>query len=235
MTIFYNLQPNKLTEEESFAARVQLNGSADLTDIVSKIVGQGTTVRPPDILAVLENAIQAANDLLLLGIRVNFGDLVDLYPKISGKFSDPTESFDPARHSLEVGSTPGKRIRANIRKGTVAKLGTVKPVPSLLRCRDLLSGTSNEKLTLGGVITLDGTRLKVNREAADEGLFFIPPASAPVPAALYQKNTAGQLVVVVPPLTPGPGFHLEVRTRYTAEGDLRVGRMDSVFTVVAAG
>jgi hypothetical protein len=233
MTIKYNLSQNKLTQEECYAARVQLSGSADLNDIVARIVNQGTTVRPPDILAVLENAVEAANALLLEGMRVNLGGLVDLFPKISGKFTGPTDGYDPARHQVDVAATPGVRVRDTVRANAVVqKEETIKPVPVLLRFQDLLSNTTNDKVTSGGVITIDGNRLRVHPAADDEGLYLIAADGQEFKIINLQKNSPGQIVAQTCALPAGMGYHVEVRTRYTDEGELRIGRLDYALTAI---
>ena len=227
MTIKYRLTPNKLTETECYAAKVQLTGSADLDDIVARIVDQGTTVRPPDILAVLENAIQATNSLLLEGMRVNLGGLCDLFPKISGKFTGPTDGYDPARHQVDVGSAPGVRVRDAIRaEAAVEKLEGSKPLPVLLQVADLATGEIDTVLTVGSVDTLDGNRLRFDPAKVDEGLYFVAVADgAATKVTLLQKNSPSQLVFVTPALTAAASFWLEVRTRFTENGELRSGRL----------
>ena len=227
MSIKYSLTPNKLTETESYAAKIQLTGSADLDDIVARIVDQGTTVRPADILAVLENAVQATNSLLLEGMRVNLGGLCDLFPKISGKFTGPTDGYDPARHQVDVAAAPGVRVRDAIRaSAAVEKLEGNKPLPVLLQVADLASGAIDTVLTVGSVGTLDGNRLRFYPASADEGLYFVPSAGgADTKASLLQKNSPSQLVFVTPALTAAAAYWLEVRTRFTANGELRSGRL----------
>ena len=235
MTIYYHLSPNKLTAEESFAARIQLNGSADLSDIVAKIVSQGTTVRAPDILAVLENAVQAANDYLLLGIRVNFGGLCDLFPKISGKFTSASDGYDPARHRVDVAASPGRRVRAAVRaRAAVEKVPNRTPAPVLLEYLDLASGTTNDRLSPGTIGTIHGSRLRFDPARPDEGIFLVGADDFVRRVGQLSQIEPRHLIFQVPALAAGLTLRLEVRTRFTAAGEVRSGRLDAPLTSVPA-
>lgn len=233
MTIHYHLARNRLTAEESYTARIEPGGSAYLADLVEKIVSQGTTVRAPDILAVLENAVVAASDLLAYGIRVHLGDLVELFPKITGKFASPTAPFDRAVHRIDVGAVPGRRVRAALQRGaSVARVAATQSRPLPLAYQDLASGTSNEQLSSRTIGTLRGNRLAFHPAAADEGIFFVAADGSQTQATLVSQNTARTLVFQTPAFPPGLALHLEVRARLRQTKDLRVGRLDAVLTTV---
>lgn len=234
MSIKYVLQKNNLVEEDNkYAASVRLAGSVGLEEIADRIVEQGTTVRKPDVLAVLENALTACDSMLLDGMRIQFGGLVDLFPKIKGSFDGPTDTYDPSRHQIDVGAMCGKRLRSHFRESANVERGeAVKPVPSLVAFSQVPSPANPLSIVTGNIATIDGYRLKFNPLAADEGIYFVPTSGpvSPIKAAAIQKNTAGQLVFLVPSMLPGIPYYLDVRTRYTPEGELRTGRLDGVLT-----
>jgi hypothetical protein len=134
MSIKYVLQKNNLVEEPNvYAASVRITNSVGLQEITDRIVEQGTTVRRADVLAVLENALTACDSMLLDGMRIQLGGLVDLFPKIKGSFEGPTDIYDPARHKVDVAAMPGSRVRSTFRQNaSVEKEESVKPVPGLV-------------------------------------------------------------------------------------------------------
>ncbi len=229
MAIKYVLRKNNLVEEpDIYAAGVQISGSVGLEQIADRIVEQGTTVRRADVLAVLENAITAIDTLLLDGFRVNLGGLCDLFPRIRGKFEGPSDSYDPSRHKVDVSANPGKRIRSAVREqATVEKQQTIKPVP------DLVSYGNTGLPGSPSIGTITGYRLKFNTDQGDEGIFFVSTTDASetrVSPPTIQLNKPSRLVFLNPTLSSGT-YWLEVRTRYTPEGELRVGRFDGAITI----
>ena len=135
MPVPYALFKNHVTSEEhDYAAQVQTVASADVEDITRRIVDQGSTVTEPDIKAVLEGTVQAVESLLIEGYRVNLGGLVELFPRIKGVFNGQTDAFDPARHSVDVGANPGRRVRKAVREqATVEKQESIKPLSGSYR------------------------------------------------------------------------------------------------------
>ncbi len=234
MPIHYALFENNVTSDpDDYAAVVQAIDSADLDALVRRMLDRGSTTTRADILAVMEDAIGACEALLLDGMRVNFGGLVELFPRVRGVFNGVTDVFDPARHSVDVGANPGIRVRQTVRgQATVAKDEAVKPAPNPLEYRDVGSDTTNDQVTPGNIGQLSGSRLKYDAVQADEGVFFIATAGgAEIKVTTLQKNKPAQLVYLVPAGLLVGTYYLEVRARMRALADLRTGRLDSVLTV----
>ncbi len=236
MPIKYALFENHVSADpDDYAAAVQIGGSADGLDLVQDIIDQGTTVTRPDILAVTAALKLACPRRLEQGQRVNYFGMVEFFPRIKGVFTGPTDSFDPARHRVDVGANPGAELRADVRTGAkVEKVESVKPAPSLIEYRDLGSGTSNDQVSVGNIGQLSGSRLKFDPAGVGEGLFFVAQAGGETKVTTVQKNKPTQLVFLVPELTDGT-YHLEVRARMgtgTAARELRTGRLDAVLTVL---
>jgi DNA-binding domain/Domain of unknown function (DUF4469) with IG-like fold len=227
MPINYALFENHLTTDPSdYAAQVKITSSIDLDGLAQRMIDQGSTVTKPDILAVLEDATKATESALLDGSRVLFGGLVDLFPRVQGVFNGLTDTFDPARHRVDVGANPGSRIRKTIRdQAQVVKQETIKPTPAPLEYFDVNTGGTNDDLTPGGIGQLSGHRLKYDEVQADEGIFFLPDGGgAETKVVTVQKNKPGQLVFLVPALA-SDNYFLEVRARIAGGTELRIGRL----------
>ena len=234
MPIHYALFENNITSDpDDFAAIVQAVDSADLDRIVQRMLERGSTTTTADILAVLEDTIGACESMLLDGMRVNFGGLVELFPRMRGVFTSATDTYDPARHSLDVGANPGSRVRKTVRdNATVVKEEAVKPAPNPIEYRDVGSDTTNDQLTPGNIGQLSGSRLKFDVAAADEGLYFLPVAlGAETKVDTVQRNKPAQVVFLVPAGLVAGQYRLEVRARISGGTELRSGRLDAVLTV----
>jgi hypothetical protein len=238
MPIQYALFENNLTSDpDDYAASVQISGSADGDDLVQDIVDQGSTVGKPDILAVTAALKLACQRRVEQGQRVNYFGMMDFFPRIKGVFTGATDTFDPARHHVDVGASPGAELREAVQAGaTVEKVETVKPAPNPIEYRDISSDEINDTATVGNIGQLTGSRLKFDPAEADEGLYFVATAGGDTKVAMVQKNKPSQLVFLVPPVAPGT-YYLEVRARMgsgTSARQLRVGRLDATLTAVPA-
>lgn len=240
MSIKYVLQKNNLVEEPNiFSASVRTTNSVGLSEITDRIVEQGTTVRRADVLAVLENALTACDSMLLDGMRIQLGGLVDLFPKIKGSFEGPTDIYDPSRHQVDVAATPGIRVRNTFRsQARVVKEEAIKPVPGLVAFDQIpapagmSADITSTPLVPNAIGTINGHRLRFDPTKADEGIFLVPVAGGTATKVTnVQKNMPKQLVFQVPSVPSSTTWYLEVRTRYTPEGELRIGRLDGTFGV----
>ena len=236
MPVKYALFENNLTSDPAdFMAVVQITTSADTDAIIARVLEQGSTVTEADLRAAAADLVKATQSMLKEGQRVHFFGLADFFPRVKGVFTGVTDTFDSARHTLDVGANPGTRIREDIRKnGTVEKVPSVKPSPSPLEYRDNASSTTNDQVTVGNIGQVAGSRLKYDEAQADEGLFFLPTgggAETKVANADMQTNKPSQLIFLNPAtLVPGT-YNLEVRARIDGGTQLRKGQLDAVLTV----
>jgi hypothetical protein len=233
MPIHYALFENNLTADPAdYAAIVQAIDSADLAAVVQRMIDRGSTTTRADILAVLEDAIGACESLLVDGMRVNFGGLVELFPRLRGVFTGAGDAFDDARHAIDVGANPGARVRATVRgNGSVVKDEAIKPAPNPVEYRDIASDTTNGQVTPDNIGQLTGSRLKYDPGQADEGIFFMPTGlGGETKVATVQKNKPAQLVFLIPALVAGD-YQIEIRARISGGTALRTGRLDAILTV----
>ena len=231
MAIRYALFENKMLHaaDNEYMARTKAIGAADLEAIAARMADMGTTVTKSDILAVFEDMSKAAESLLADGFTVNFDGLCNFKCSIKGIFAGPTDSFDPARHSLQVNVSAGQRIaRAVISAAEITKSEAVIPTPSLAEFVDIASGTVNNLITPANIAVVNGYRLKFDPDAIDEGIFLIADDNTEIKAASVANNKPSQLTFLVPDLAGlGPEFRLEVRSRVLIPaGDLRTGGLD---------
>ncbi len=233
MPIDYALFENNLTSDpDDYAAIVQIAGSWDLDTIADKIVARGSTVGKADVLAVLTDAESVCAEGVGESNRVNLGGLVQLFPRVKGVFTGPTDVFDPARHTIDVGANPGSALRDAVRaSATVQKLEALKPAPNPIQYRDVNSDTTNDQVTVGGIGEVSGNRLKYDAVQADEGIYFVATAGGETKVTVVQKNKPSQLVFIVPATLIAGTYNIDVRSRQRDSAELRIGRLDPVLTV----
>lgn len=233
MPVHYALFDNHLTPDPNdMMAVVQPGDSADINEIADRMVAGGSTVGRPDIIAVLETLLPVTEALLLEGRRVQFGGLFEMFPRVRGVFTSATDSFDPARHKVDVAANPGAKIRAAVRQNaTVVKDETILPAPNLVEFFDLGSGTANESLTPGNIGRITGNRLKYNPDAADEGIYLIDAMPTEYKVTNVLDNKPSRLTFLIPDIV-GATFRLEVRARVGGSDQLRSGQLDATLATV---
>ncbi len=233
MPIQYALFENNITSDpDDYSATVQISGSADGKALVQDIIDQGTTVNRPDILAVTAALKLACQRRVEEGQRVSYFGMVEFFPRIKGVFTGPLDTFDPARHHIDIGANPGSELREAVRaRATVTKVEAVKPAPNPIEYRDIGSDTTNDQVTVGNIGQLSGSRLKYDPAQADEGVFFVATAGGETKVSTIQKNKPSQAVFLVPAALVAGTYYLEVRARIDGGTELRMGRLDPILTV----
>ena len=173
--------------------------------------------------------------LLLEGRRVNFGGLFEVFTRVRGVFNSAADSFDPTRHSVDVGANPGSRLREGVRQNAnVVKDEGIVPAPNLVEFRDLGSGTSNDQVTTGNIGEVVGNRLKFDSSQSDEGIYFVPSSdpTAEVKVTAVQDNKPSRLIFLVPDGLTAEDHTLQVRARSRGGAELRTGTLDQTLQVV---
>lgn len=240
MSIKYALFKNHLTADpDDYAAIVQIAGSVDLDKIADRIVAHGSTVGRADVLATLELAVTVCEEAIDNSEHINFGGLVDMYPRVKGVFVNATDPWDPARHRAAVGANAGVRVRKHVREqAQVERVEALKPAPNLVAYADTGSGDTDDTVTVGNMADIVGNRLKFDTSKADEGVYFIADADGAATKVTDINTNKPSKLIFLNPATLVPGtYKLEVRARMgrppagVDNRELRVGRLDATLTV----
>lgn len=232
MSVKYKLQKNKLTEQtDLYAAHITASGSVDIEKIADRILAGGSTLTRPDVIATLESFTSAIDAMITEGKRVRLGGICEIGLKIKGRFNGADDMFDTQRHTLDVAIWPGARLRRLIKDTvTLSKQEATVPSPLLSQFYDTASGLVNEFATVGNIAKIAGSRLAFDMDREDEGVFFVAEdGSTEVRADSVATNKPSQIVLLVPQLPPEvDSWQVQVRTRFTANGQLRMAALDSM-------
>lgn len=235
MPIQYSLKDNHFTSDpDDYYPQVEITQSADLDAVAERMAKLGSTVTLIDIVAVLKALEMTCLDLVLEGKRVNFGNLVDIYPRMTGTFEGLDDEYDPARHKVGADASVSARFLKQIHaQATVQKLEASVPTPAPLSFTDVAEETTNTVYTPGGIGTLVGARLKFNPAADDEGIYFIntQDQTQQTKVSTVAKNKPSQLMFMIPPGVSGSQY-IEVRARIRGGDELRTGRLRQIINEI---
>ncbi len=232
MTIAYVLFENNLTEAPNdYMAMVQPTGTAELENVIQRMIERGSTVTKADILSVLEDYYSAIESMALEGVNVNT-PLANYGVSIKGIFNGADDSYDPSRHQVAGTVSPGKRYRKTIReRAQTSKREARKPAPNLVVYVDINSGERDSLLTLGGMGQIIGHRLKFDSTDPLQGIFLIGADGVEAKIATVGKNMPSELMFLIPSILPTGEYTLEVRAAISSGEDVRTGRLDAVLTI----
>ena len=232
MPINYTLFENNLTSDPTdYMAMVQPTGTAELEDVIERIIQQGSTVTRPDIVSVLEDFFTAIESMALEGMNVNTPS-ANYGASIKGIFDGQADGYDPSRHQISAKVTAGKRYRRAIGdRAQAVKQEAVKPKPNPLEYTDINSGERNSVLTPGGMGQLVGHRLKFAPADPEQGVFFMAPdGSSSTRVDVVGKNKPGELMFMVPDSLAAGDYVLMIRAGF-GEDDVRMGALEATLTV----
>lgn len=222
MSIKYIVYENNMNKNVRFSAKTIMTDSFGSKDIIKKMLEAGSTITEPDIVAVFEVFSTTVEQLLREGKRVNFFDIIHLYPVISGTFNNIHEKYCADKHKIKIKSSPGKRLR-NIKFNNeeIINGNFSKPAPNPISFKDIKSNTENLIVSSNNIGVISGRNLKVNIENEDEGVFLINQnENSVIRISKFQKNSPKQLVFLTPDLKNDEIYQIEVRSRLRRVKDL---------------
>ncbi len=230
--IKYSLQPNPITTDPNDqSARVQLNATLSLEDIVSLAIKRGTSLTETDLTGAANLLFDVITDEVADGNSVTL-PLVNIRPGIKGVFTSASDIFDSSRHVKRATFSSGTLLSSKMQTAKVEKLTFELPLPVLVEYIDVNSGTINSLLTPGGIGTITGEELKFNPDNEVEGIWFVPSdGDEAVKATVVATRTEGRLMFSVPSGLQSGSYSLEVRKCYGVNASLRTGSLHDMLEV----
>jgi hypothetical protein len=212
-----------LLDPDQYLGRV-IARTADLEQLVDRIMEHGSSVCRSDVLSVLEDYYQALENMLLDGWNV-LTPGANYRLTIQGVFEGRGDEFDPARHQVTVQVAAGKRLRRSIpmRAQVERRLGK-PPVPELSDYLDVTSGAVHSIVTPGGQGIVTGDKLKFDASDAAQGIFFVAADNTETRVESVAWNGIRKHIFLVPALSPGE-YALQVRASFNDNGDVRTGAL----------
>lgn len=233
MPIKYFLQPNPITPNPNDqSAHVMTGDNLTLDNIAQELANRGTATSKALALAILSGAQDIMAEKVADGYAINT-PLLTLRPGITGVFTDPTDTFDPARHTKRCNLQMGRMLAEAMAAATTEKVLKAAPEPALNAFINKSTGAVNGIVTPGGIGEIVGEELKFDPAVATAGIYFVPTAAGAavkVPTANIATRTEGSLLFLTPTLVAGT-YRLEVRRAYGAALTIRTGQLGVILTV----
>jgi hypothetical protein len=211
------LYDNVLTEDPNdFAARVVADKPLTSKDVCNYATQRGGA----DISAkAMEHAVDLyLNEMVYLlcnGFTVNTG-VFNVRPAIKGVFNKATEQFNPEKHKISFDFNQGLRLRKELESVSVEITGVSKVTFFIDEVVDIESDSVNDLLTPNRNLRISGSRIKIDGENAENGVYFINQESKErvKVSSKIPVNKPSELMVVIPAL-PAGSYKLEIATQFS--------------------
>jgi len=232
MSIKFKLLKNHLTgNNNDYYARVIQSNSIDLERIADTIIEQSnTTVGKADMMAVFIELLKTCRWFMEEGYHINMGGLFEMYPTIGGKFDGEDDTYDPARHKIDIITNTGKKLRKQFQTNAVVEK-VIEPLrsPQITSFTDVDTALKNMQVSSNGIGTLLGKELKFDSGQVDEGVFLVDSidSSEFEKITIFQHQGPTKIVFKTPnvPFTSGEAY-FEVRSRMgSVIGEVRTNRL----------
>lgn len=227
----YCLIENSLAKEgKNYVALVTSPETKTLEDLIDVIIAEGTGLTRPQALAYFEKITQTVLGFLKDGHRV-VTPLFAVRPTIKGTFNDADDSFDKARHSINVRLLAGKRLRGLSAEFLLVKSDISTYQPLLKKFIDAATVSVNSKATPNAIGTITGNYLQCDVLDLEQGVFFVPvnKPDTQIRAMIYSRVFPKELSFNVPALDAGE-YRVLVKTKPKA--DLLSSLLNGTITVL---
>jgi len=218
-----------LLDPDQYLGRV-IARTANLEQLVDRIMEHGSSVCRSDVLSVLEDYFQALENLLVDGWTVITPAAV-YRVTMHGVFQGRLDEFDPERHRVTVQVSTGRRLRQRVpARARVERMLGMPPEPQVAEFLDVTSGAVHSTVTPGGEGMILGEHIKFDLSDAAQGIFFVAADQAETRVQSVAWNGVRKHIFLVPALAPGE-YELQVRASFNGNGDVRTGALQEKLTV----
>jgi hypothetical protein len=217
------LRLNLLTKdvENDYIAEVStVRSTKRNADIAAEIINEGSEIKYDTLLSVLNQRDRIVRRMIQQGNSVLDG-CVQITPRVTGSWVGSNAKFDPAVHRITVDTVPTADMREALKAVGIEMLGVKAGGAYIGLVTDTSTGATDDTVTAGDDIRIEGDRLKV---APDDdpalGVFFVDSAGAATSVSRrLTDNTPKRITARVPALPPGQ-YTLRLVTRFTSSSVL---------------
>lgn len=234
MSIQYYLLPNTATADPNDCyALVVTRDNLDNDALAQELVQRGAATSKAQALGVLNACQEIIAQKVAEGYAINT-PLFTARPGINGVFTNPTDTFDPARHTIVGNLSGGPLLREQLGGASTEKILRPAPAPALTAFTNKSTGAVNTIATPGAIGQITGEQLKFDPAKTADGIYFVPGTGSAVKVATASiaNRTEGTLLFTIPALAAGT-YTLQVRRTYGTGANLQVrtGQLGATLTV----
>lgn len=217
--------------------RVLTKISMNEDDLIKIAQERRTDLNATSLKSTMEILKEIAKEQIANGVSVAFG-LGYFNLGVNGVFYGDDLTWKPEQHSLAVRVTPTAELREAVKSATITVRGAAPVGVAISTLTDVTTGQFNSRLTPGGGVNIEGTRLRIAGNNPANGLALINQAtneSIRIPMTSVLFNEPSQLSFIVPATLPAGDYKLQLTTQFSTTKQLlnepRIYLFDYILTV----
>ena len=215
------LYPNFLAGREgTFIARTQTDATLSVEKVCIAATTRGKAVNDYEVMvSSVNDYLDEALYQLADGYAVE-NKLCSIHPKLGGLFDKLGQALHPIKHKISFTFRTGSALRTVGEKIEVILEGLADTSGYIGRVEDMDSETVDQYLTPGGVVVIEGHKIKVEGDSPEVGVYFVSAAdgSKAKVAKHFAENRDAKIIAVIPDTLPAGTYRLEIVTQYTNGG-----------------
>ncbi|MDR3283636.1 MAG: DUF4469 domain-containing protein, partial [Treponema sp.] len=151
-------------------------------------------------------------------------------PHVNGTWDSASEAHDREKHPIGFTFRTLKPLKDLASRIVLAVEGIVEDAAFIAEVTDVSSGTVNTTVTSGGVVIIEGHKIKVAGDKPGVGIAITGTRAGGTPytnaiAPPYVENGASKVIAVLPSGIPEGTFKIRITTQFTGSTLLKDVRM----------
>ena len=211
-------------ESQKQFGRVVTTKTLSEEDIIRRIVERGCELHPSTIRAALDLFREAAETELLNGASITIGPAI-FKLGMYGTFNKNEEKWNPEEHKIELQFTPLASFRRKMEEANVVIRGGARIGPVINTFHDMQTGKTNDCISRGGVVVLDGKRMKIVGSNESNGIELVHAetgTSWKIPFNVLALNYPRKIIFTAPADLIAGEYLLKLTTQYSNSSTLVV-------------
>ncbi|MCD8137396.1 MAG: DUF4469 domain-containing protein [Parabacteroides gordonii] len=168
------LRLNLLTKDvdNDYTAEVStMKNSLRNEDIAQRIIDEGSEYKFDTVLSIINQHDRIIREAVMDGYSV-LTKTCQYTPRVAGSWIGSSAKFDPEKHKVTLDMTLSSEMRESLSHVGVEVLTVKDSGAAIGLVTDTATGLSNDTITPGDDIRIDGEKIRVAGEAAGIGVFF---------------------------------------------------------------
>lgn len=222
-----------------YRANVVSTGTKKIKEIADDMFKGGCNCQPATIGYVLQFFADNIADMIAAdGCRRSLGELVTLYPSISGNFTSPDAEAGAASNPVYIKASCPKAVRKALEGVSLYNVSSPDVNPTIASVFDIASD-AQDKLIVGSNARITGKDLLIVDGRADEGV-WLKGVDNSVELQLTLKETKSNSLDFVTPAgktsadIPNGAYTLTVKTRAGRDASMTLCTRTRAVSVVTA-
>jgi hypothetical protein len=217
--VIIELFDNPLTENpDDRYGRVVNLASVDVDTLTARAIAGGYNGNAASMKAAYEALKQEATKAVVRGEIVNFG-LGHVILDVEGVFEGDEPQWNPEKHKLVASITTTKELRETLKVTPVNIRGMASNHAAIRSVTDVTTKKVNEVLTPAGMANISGSRIKIDGDNPDVGLFLVNQDTQErnqVPDTTIGLNDPSKVMFIVPAGLAAGDYLVSIITQYSA-------------------